>query len=978
MQPRVLLHAWSVALLAFSSVLPAPAAAQAPAARYVGRPIEDLRVQVEGTPAGEPALVELIEARPGEEFSIARIRESIAHLYSLGRYQDVQVEARDAPGGGVAVTFNLVPLHNVQRIEFSGTLGLSEGHLRRTVVDRYGASPSVGRIDAAVRTLRQEYVDRGYLRAKVEGASEILHDPDRAVLTFTIDSGPRAAVGRVDVEGDPRAGRDEFLGRIGATAGEAFLRPRLEQRLDEYVQRLKKRRFYEASASLRAIESDDGRTVDVTIAIDAGPLVTVRFEGDPIPADRLSELAPLEREGSINEDLVEDSETRIEGHLRQQGYWKADVAVRREDTDAGVAIIFTITRGLQYRAAGPVELSGMDAVPAAELVGLVPIKTGELFVESQLSAGVNAILNLYRQRGFASAAVKSAVNETDPGRPGEGLVRAAIVILEGPQSVIGDVAIAGNTAVAAGELRPLVQIAPGDPYYEPRVIQARDALALEYLNRGFGSASVAPTLAVSDDRSRVDVLFTIQEGPQTIVDHILVVGNRNTDQDVILRELQFRPGQPFGLQDQFESRRRLSALGLFRRVRITELAHGDTNEHDVLVTVEEAPATTIGYGGGVEGYTIRRSTGPGGQPEDHFEFAPRGFFDIGRRNLFGANRSVNLYTRVSLRPKDAPDNPEEDGTGIGFSEYRVVATYRQPRWFGPNDMTVTGVIEQGVRTTFNFARRGINLDAIRRLTPAVRVSGRYSFSSTRTFDERLSEEDQATIDRLFPRVRLSGFSGAIARDTRDDVLEPTRGMFISGEGTVAARGLGGQVGFMKGYVQAFGFQTLPKTRRVIVASRAAIGLADGFERDVQPLDPDGNPLPGPPTTVEDLPASERFFAGGDSTIRGFALDSVGASGTISANGYPTGGNAVLLLNAELRFPVWREVGAVMFVDGGNVFRRVTEFDLGDLRASVGFGLRYLSPVGSVRVDLGFNLDRRELGGRLERPTVVHFSLGQAF
>ncbi len=291
-------------------------------------------------------------------------------------------------------------------------------------------------------------------------------------------------------------------------------------------------------------------------------------------------------------------------------------------------------------------------------------------------------------------------------------------------------------------------------------------------------------------------------------------------------------------------------------------------------------------------------------------------------------------------------------------------------------MTVTGLVEQGARTTYNFARRGVNLDVIRRLTPAVRVSGRYSFSSTRTFDEQLSEEDQATIDRLFPRVRLSGFSGAVARDTRDDLLQPTRGTFISGEGTVAARALGGQVGFMKAYGQAFGFRRLPGRRTIVLASRVAIGLADGFEREVQPTDPDGNPLPGPPTVVEDLPASERFFAGGDSTIRGYALDSVGAPNTISDDGYPTGGNAVVLLNSELRFPVWRDVGAVVFIDGGNVFRRVTEFDITELRGSVGFGLRYHSPVGPIRLDLGFKLDRREERG--ERGTALHFSLGQAF
>jgi outer membrane protein assembly factor BamA len=283
-----------------------------------------------------------------------------------------------------------------------------------------------------------------------------------------------------------------------------------------------------------------------------------------------------------------------------------------------------------------------------------------------------------------------------------------------------------------------------------------------------------------------------------------------------------------------------------------------------------------------------------------------------------------------------------------------------------------------VRTTFNFERKGVNLDVVRRLTPAVRVSGRYSLSSTRTFDEQLTDEDQAAIDRLFPEVRLSGFSGALARDTRDDLLDPTRGTFLSGEGSVAARALGGEVGFVKTYVQGFTFHRLPGRRPVVFASRAAVGLANGFPREVQPIDADGNPIPGPPEVVDDLPASERFFAGGDTTIRGYALDSVGAPNTITSSGFPTGGNAVLLLNGELRFPVWRDIGAVLFVDGGNVFRRVNEFDFGELRGSYGFGLRYKSPVGPIRVDLGFKMDRRVVAGKLEAPTAIHFSLGQAF
>jgi len=956
---------------------PSAAAAQSSAAQYAGRPIEEVRLFVENTPSTDAAVADLIELKTGDALSIALVRETIAHIYSLGRFQDVQVEAATAPGGGVALKVNLIPFHNIQRIGFTGNLGLSRGLLRSTVVERYGASPPVGRIDAAVRTIEQLYADHGYLRAKVTASSDVQHNPDRAELTFDIDAGPQAVIGKVAVERDPLVPREAFLRELGAETGQVYLRPRIQERLDRYVRRLKERRYYEAEGSLQGVASSDGRTVDLVIGLVTGQPVTVRFDfggGEPVPADRLRELAPIERESSVDEDLLEDSETRIENYLRQLGYWKADVTVSRETSPTAMSIVFAVNRGRQYRLVAPAEISGVRSVPAAEIEALVPLKPDELFLESALASAVNAIYAFYRQRGFAAVDVKAGVNETDaPAGNAGGSVRVAIVVTEGARSTIADVRIVGASAVAAAELRPLIKIAAGEPYFEPRVVEAREALVLEYLNRGFASANVDVAVAPSDDRTKADLTFTVREGPQSIVDHILIVGNAHTKPDVILRELQFRPGQPIGLQDQFESRRRLSALGLFRRVQIAVLAHGGDNEHDVLVTVEEAPATSIGYGGGLEGYTKAR-TGADGQVEDRFEFAPRGFFDIGRRNLFGANRSVSLYTRVSLRPRDAPDDPEIDGTGIGFSEYRVVGTYRQPRWFGANDLTVTGVVEQGVRTTFNFARKGVNVDLVRRLTPALRVSGRYSLSSTRRFDERLTEEDQARIDVLFPQVRLSGFSGAIARDTRDDLLEPTRGTFLSAEGSLAARALGGEVGFLKTYLQGFTFHRVPGMRRAIFASRAAVGLADGFEREVQPVDDAGNPIPGPPDTVDDIPSSERFFAGGDTTIRGFALDRVGAPNTISPNGYPTGGNAVLLLNGELRFPVWKDFGGVLFVDGGNVFRRVTEFDIGELRGSYGFGVRYQSPVGPIRFDLGFKMDRRPGEDR----TALHFSLGQAF
>ncbi|MCA1563801.1 MAG: BamA/TamA family outer membrane protein [Acidobacteria bacterium] len=560
-----------------------------------------------------------------------------------------------------------------------------------------------------------------------------------------------------------------------------------------------------------------------------------------------------------------------------------------------------------------------------------------------------------------------------------------ITIQEGVRTVVGEVGIQGNTAVTEGELRPVVNARPGEAYFEPQIIADREAVLVEYLNRGYQDAQVRVQPRFSPDRTSADLTFSIQEGPQTIVDHILIVGNTRTSETTIRRELQLEPGRPLGLAALNESQRRLSGLGLFRLVRISVLTHGGAGaRRDVLVAVEEALPTSIGYGGGLEARQ-RTRTGAQGIAEERLEFAPRGFFEIGRRNLWGKNRAVNLFSRISLRPKDAPNDPDEDGRGYGFSEYRLIGTYREPKALTWNaDAVFTVFLEQAIRTSFNFNRKGITGELRRQLTPTVHAGARYELQQTKTFDERLDPEEELLIDRLFPEIRLSAFTATFARDTRDDAIDPARGAFVSVEGKLAARGVGSEVGFGRSFAQVFVFHRLPGERRVVLAGGARLGLATGFPREVAQTGPASEPVLGPDgqpdvTTVRDLPASERFFAGGDTTVRGFAFDQLGAPDTISQNEFPIGGNALVVLNAELRVLVWRDVGAVGFFDSGNVFARTEDLDFAALRSSAGFGLRYRSPIGPLRLDLGFKLSPRELSpGRRERLTALHVSIGQAF
>ena len=940
-----------------------------PAASYAGRTIVRVDFAIEGRIGEDEVLRDLIETRVGSPLSMASVRETIAHLHSLGRFQEISVDA--APlDGGVGLRYDLVPIHSVLKIDFTGSLGLSRSDLRRAVTSRFGAAPPAARASAAAELLQGYYFERGYLAAAIRPVLQEVHDPEGTILIFEIESGARAHIRNVDVSGDPGEPRDRFLAAIHANPGRPYERVEIQEKLTEYIDDLRRDGRYEARGSHRIVsQSDDGRSVDIAVSIDRGPEVLLRFEGDPLPENRIDELVPVTREGSVDIDILEDSERRIVTFLNQQGYWKASATATRREVDGRIEIAFTVRRGLQYRVADP-RVTGNASVPLAEIQqALENLQPGEVFVAANLDAAAAAIRGIYLRRGFARVKVESAANELPASASGEARVQPAIVITEGSLIRIGNVTFKGNEAISSAGLSRRISTTAGAPYYEPQVISDRDTVVTEYLNRGFEqvAVNVVPTVAGG---SRVDLRFDITEGPQSIVDHILVVGNVKTDARVIEREVQLQTGQPLGLADLVETRRRLGSLGLFRRIQIDTIQHGESNLRDILITVEEAPSTTIGYGGGAE-LSERLATGAGGDAESRTELAPRGFFEIGRRNIAGKNRSASLYTRLSLR---SDDNGDDSSQPLSFPEYRVVGTFREPRAFGWNaDATMTAAIEQGVRSTFKFSRKALNAEIERRFPQGILTSLLYSLGTTRTFDEALTEQEQATIDRVFPQVRLSMFALTLARDTRDDPLNASRGLFLTAENSVAARALGGQVGFIKSFLQAHAYRRLPIGERVVLAGRVAVGLADGFPREVTVIDADGVPTT---ETIEDLPASERFFAGGDTTMRGFALDSVGASNTITVRGFPLGGNGMVLMNAELRVPMWKDLGGAVFVDTGNVFERVTQIDLGQLRASAGVGLRYRTPAGPVRFDIGFKLGDLQVGDN--RRYALHFSIGQAF
>jgi len=975
----ILLAAVLAVLLEVGAV---PARAQGLEA-LLGRTVTDLRLVSEGQTFRDAQVQGLLQIRTGQPLTMALVRETIVHVMSMGRFLDVRVEATSS-GDGVAVVIDVVPLRDVQRLVFRGSLGLSEAMLRAAAIERFGASPPVGRADDIARTIEDTLRGAGYLRAAV--TPQPVATASVGDLVFDVASGARAQIRAIDYRGTPDAAVAELRTGVPLKPGAAYEPADLRKRLDVFAEGLRARGYFEARADALPRVDEPGAQVDMVVTVTQGPRVTVQFEPpDAIPAKLQAELVPVAREGSADQDLLEDSEVAITGYLRGQGYRDAKAPFSRNESNGVLTIVFKVTRGPLYRVAGLL-ISGTTVLSDADIRPTLRLVAGQPFVQATLDRDVAAVKAEYLRSGFANATVTGAAVPVPGGASaGEIPVTVTLAVVEGPKTVVSGVTVPGVTAIPEARLIAALQTRASGPFYGPTINGDKIRILEQYLNKGYRLASVDAAVTFDADRTSAAVKFVVREGPQILVDHVLVVGNVRISDHTIRNEVTLQPGQPLSLAGLDETQRRIAALGLFRRIAISELQHGSNNLRDVLITVEEAPSMTVGFGGGVEFQKV-----------ETVEFAPRGFFEVGRRNLWGKNRSINFFSRVSFRHRTdttvSPTDPTVDSTATAATtqgqtdlEYRVVGAYREPRAFGTSaDLQTAVAFEQGSRTSYSYRHRSARVDLSKRINPSWNFLGQYLIQRNVIFEDRINPVDRPLIDRLFEEVRIGSVSGTAVHDTRDDALDPARGGLVSLNGELALRPIGSEVGFAKTFLQGFVYRQLPTLRRMIVAGGARLGLGTGFPRDVERTDPEGNPIvdaDGQPVTqtVRDLPRSERFFAGGGTTVRGFELDHLGRPETFDRYGTPIGGHAEIIVNGELRVALWKDIGVVGFLDVGNVFEYVNDVRLSRLRGGAGFGLRYMSFIGPIRVDFGFKLGALQtFGVEKESRRSLNISIGQAF
>ena len=908
------------------------------------------------------AMANQVTLRAGQPVSIRELQSSIKNLFATGNFRDVRVDA--TPGeGGVVLTFALFLNYRIDEIELAGIPRRERGRALRELTVRNGEVLSLNAVDDSAAAVQEMLRRHGYLEATVD--PETTFDRMRSVadVTMHVDPGPQARVADVILEGTTAPFQPaELIERMRRKPGAVFQLGEAREDANRIRNFLVRRNYRRADVDFLGHTYDPAtHGVLLRYRVAVGPTVQVRVEG--IDRRAVRRWLPFARNQEYSEDAVEQAANNIVQGLQQRGHYSAAVDTESTLENDVWTTTFHVTAGPRYKLTG-VAFTGNVKMPDRELRQVVATSpsggirrlVSSIFrrptgvTRGQVDDDREALESFYRLQGFSEATVgEPAVKLNDA----TGTMTVEFPIAEGPRTLLAAVNVEGMDREHHPDA-PRPRLKAGQPLNPQLVHEDVVALQTYYANSGHTEVQVTPRVDTSADKTSATVTYAIAEGPHVDIDEVIVRGNTYTDRDVILRRSNLDPGDPFSYTRMLEAQRELYRLGIFQRVEIQPEQAGTTvSDRDVVIQVEEGKNLTLA---GSLGLRAERGVKQG----SGIELQERVTAAVAHRNLFGTGRYLGLEV-------------------IGSSqEQEAFLTYREPfisRWDVPLQVQIFQSDDSTRRGT-RIRQRGLSLEASKVARLQTRWSLRYEYKISECLEDselcdaigdRLPVED---FDPALLDIQISSITPTFFWDRRDDIIDPHRGFFASASIEYAFELFSAEAKFLKEYVQ--GAWYYPLSERTVLALSGRLGM----------MHPRGG------QSHSDMPLSERFVAGGETTHRGYALDRLGdlcrtsreegyqiirgceptlyqsvqrdeVTGEILSLGpvLPAGGSGLLLLNAEYRFPIVSSLGGAVFLDIGNVYR-THHIDFNNLKYGAGIGLRYLSPVGPVRIDVARPFNRR--------------------
>ena len=590
---------------------------------------------------------------------------------------------------------------------------------------------------------------------------------------------------------------------------------------------------------------------------------------------------------------------------------------------------------LAFEGVEAVEESRLRNVLATRRSAWLPWGGTRYFDRDEFERDLQRIEAFYDDQGYPDAEVVSY--DIDLNEEGNS-VRLRVTVSEGDPLLVKAIQLEGFEVLPVrvrGTLRDELPLRTGQPLVGQEAVGSAELAAQTLKDQGYPSATV--NLAREAEHGAVRVIFRADPGPLALFGPIEIVGNSSVDDSVIRRELAYRPGQLFRQNLIRESLRRLYALEIFEFATI-ERVHPDETVPDVVptrVTVTEGDHRQLEF-----------SLGYGTEEKARAEAEWR------HVNFYGGARVLGVHGKWS------------------WLDRGVEGTFVQPNVITPDtSLSLQAQAWYADEPAFNALSRGGRATVTHALGRNSRASGAliYQFQSSRIANEALLDptlRDELIALGLDPTTgvqdgSLLALGGNVQWLRVDDQLNPRTGHSTSLNLEQAGGWLPGTYNYLSAIGELRGYYT--PTGRVTLAARARYGTIEPF---------------GPRS---DVPFFKRFFLGGATSLRGWGRFEVSP---LSGSGLPIGGNSLLETSVEVRAQVWGSIGLVGFVDAGNVWADPWSAQLGDLLYDAGPGLRYQTPVGALRLDFAYQMNRLEglrLDGELqERPWRIHFSIGQAF
>jgi outer membrane protein assembly complex protein YaeT len=952
---------------------------------YRDRPIAQIRFEPAAQPVPADELRKILPISPGVPLDPSKIRAAIKALYATGRFSDVAIEAEPSPTG-VTVLIRTVDQWFIGPVEVKGKVKAppNRGQLANATRLELGQPYEDNSLQSAVNSVENMLKRNGLYHAKVDTLVVRDDQHQQVSLTFIVDSGKRARLEPPEITGQPGMPVDKVA---AATKYKGWFRWKLATADNVQAGERNVEKKYDKQDRLTASVALKGREYDAAndrvkpkLEVDGGPKVKITAEGAKVSKGKLKKYVPVFDQGTVNRDLLVLGARNLRDYFQTNGYFEAAVDFRTENQGADLEkIVYTVTPGARRKLVH-VEIKGNHFFKTEDLrermflqpAGFLYLRHGR-YSEGFAKSDQNAVTALYKANGFRDVQVN--IRTVDNYQDKTGAVGAEVTIVEGPQYFVDSFKISGMRQLDEKTVNLQLASVSGEPFSEANVGVDRDYLLTMYQSRGFPDVAFDWKMTNAAEPNHINIEYIINEGERRYVRDLVLSGMNTTRQRLVSPLINIKPGEPLSWTEMGQMQQGLYNLGVFDKVDMAiQNPQGGEPDKYVLYHLQEGHLYSLAVGAGAEIARFGGSQSSLNNPSGTTGFAPRGSLDLSRLNLWGLGHTLTLKTSYSTLDR------------------RASLTYYAPRYrnIEGRNITVTALYDdESDVLTFSAKRYEGSAQVSQKLSKATHALFRISYKVANVNASTLKIEP-LLIPTLSQPDHTAMISASLIQDRRDDPINAHRGIYNTIDFGVSDRIWGSTRSFTRFLGRNSYYHRIGP--HFVLASNTEFGWIAQFS------------IPTGVDPNQAIPLPERFFGGGSTSLRAFPENQAGPRDTTT--GFPIGGNALLFHATEFRFPlIGDNIDGVFFHDMGNIYSSlgkisfsyrqsdITNFDY--LVHAVGFGVRYRTPLGPIRVDLAYSLNPPTFNGLkgnfndllfgtapTVRQSVSHFqfffSIGQAF